>query len=288
MTDRPKIPVVVRRRPPAEASKESAASEARKEGPEPSGTQTIPTPVRGVARPPMDTGERPRPRLGEAPWDRGPKRDFRRDDRGRRPYHVPNAITAPREPITGRDPALTPSRPIMRDAPVVAPSVRTFGSSRRKKRCERESRLRPIRAVREVKPPTPPKPRPPLEVFPIDELTIKVLRAVVESTARNAQLPQAKSDPEFVPGATYRDIRRILALSWPDVRDAVLRARPHQVLKVGRFYGRFGPVFLVSDYGARVLAAADAGEPIPEPPPEIAEALERMREARARWEAEHE
>jgi hypothetical protein len=187
----------------------------------------------------------------------------------------------------------------MREAPVVAPSVRTFGSSKARGGTPAQGlprgrggapwaqdRSKRLRGPREIKPPTPPKPRPPMEVFPIDELTIKVLRAVVESTARNAALPQASTDAEFVPGATYRDIRRVLSLSWPDVRDAVQRARPHQVLAVGRFFGRFGPVFVISEYGKAVLAAADAGQPTPEPPEDIAKSLEIARAARAAWDAQ--
>lgn len=177
----------------------------------------------------------------------------------------------------------------MRDAPVGPATVRTFGSSRRNDRpADRSKRLRTDRSVREIKPPTPPKPRPPMEVAPLDELTTKILRAVVDVTARNAQLPQASADAEFVPGATYRDIRGVLSLAWPDVRDAVQRARPHQVLKVARFFGRFGPVFVISDYGMQVLVAAEAGQPTPEPPPDIAAGLERARAARARWDADHE
>lgn len=267
MTDRPKIPVV-RRRP---------AADGAKEGPDPSGTKTIPTPARGLDRAVLEryvNASEPRP-LDRPPFerDRGPRRNF----------YTPNAIVAPREANP------TPSRPILREAPVVAPNVRTFGSSRAKtggRSFDRSKRL--PRPIREIKPPTPPKPRPPMEVFAIDELTIKVLRAVIELTDRNAALPQASSDAEFVPGAAYRDLKRVLDLPWPDVRDAVQRARPHQVLRVARFFGRFGPVFVVSDYGKAVLAATDAGQPIPEPPEEIARGLESAKQARARWDADHE
>ncbi|MBX7193220.1 MAG: hypothetical protein K1X94_14295 [Sandaracinaceae bacterium] len=268
MTERPKIPVV-RRRP---------SGDAAKEGPDPSGTKTIPTPARGLDRAILE-------RYVQAP-DRPPERER---ERGRRAF-TPNAIVAPREPTAPRDAMPTPSRPIMRDAPIVAANVRTFGSSRAKGgaggRADRSKRL--PRPIREIKPPTPPKPRPPMEVFPIDELTLKVLRAVVELTARNAALPQAANDPAFVPGAAYRDLKRMLDLAWPDVRDAVQRARPHQVLKVGRFFGRFGPVFVISDYGKAVLESVDAGRGIPEPPREIAADLEAARTARAEWDADHE
>jgi len=264
MSDRPKIPVVVRRR--------AASPESTKDGPEPSGTKLIPTPARGIDR---STFEPSSP--GTRDLDRP-----RRDAGPRRAFFAPNAISAPRESSP------TPSRPIMRDAPVGPVSVRTFGSSRRNDRpTDRSKRLRSD-GVREIKPPTPPKPRPPLEVFPLDELTVKVLRAVVDVTARNTELPQASTDPEFVPGATYRDLRRVLSLAWPDVRDAVQRARPYQVLRVARFFGRFGPVFVISEYGEQVLSAAEAGQPTPEPPPGIAAGLERARAARARWDADHE
>lgn len=259
MTERPKIPVV-RRRP---------AGDAAKEGPDPSGTKTIPTPARGLDRAVL---ERYAAAPDQPPAPRAPRRNF----------YTPNAIVAPRESSP------TPSRPILRDAPVVAPNVRTFGSSRAKgggRSNDRSKRL--PRNVREIKPPTPPKPRPPMEVFPIDELTVKVLRAVIDVTERNAALPQA-SDPAFVPGAAYRDLKRVLDLAWPDVRDAVQRARPHQVLKVGRFFGRFGPVFVISDYGRAVVEAVEAGQPIPAPPPDIETGLEAARAARARWDADHE
>lgn len=261
MTERPKIPVV-RRRPPS--------GEGAKEGPDPSGTKTIPTPARGLDRAILE-------RYAQAP-DRPPELDRRAP---RRNVYTPNAIVAPRESSP------TPSRPIMRDAPVVASNVRTFGSSRAKPAGRPFDRSKRLRPVREVKPPTPPKPRPPMEVFPIDELTLKVLRAVVDLTDRNAALPQAANDTSFVPGAAYRDLKRVLDLAWPDVRDAVQRARPHQVLRVARFYGRFGPVFVISDYGRAVLAATDAGQPIPEPPEDIQSSLDEAREARARWDAEH-
>lgn len=259
MTERPKIPVV-RRRPSGDGAKETS---------EPSGTKSVPTPARGLDRAVLERFVQ-----AEVPVERGPRRN----------YYAPNAIAAPREANP------TPSRPIMRDAPVVSANVRTFGSARAKTggsggRADRSKRL--PRPVREIKPPTPPKARPPMEVSPIDELTVKVLRAVVELTERNAALPQASSDTTFVPGAAYRDLKRVLGIAWPDVRDAVQRARPHEVLKVGRFFGRFGPVFVISDYGKVVLAAADAGEPTPEPPADIAERLEKARDARARWDAEH-
>jgi hypothetical protein len=270
MTERPKIPVVVRRRPA-----DTGASKD-KDLPDPSGTRTVPTPARGIMRDgPLLTP------AGGVP-------------RGRA-YHAPNAIPAPRESSP------TPSRPIMREAPVGPANVRTFGSAAARGAPAQgpragggrggawtNDRSKRLRVPREVKPPTPPKPRPPLEVFPIDELTIKVLRAVLESTERNAALPQASADAEFVPGATYRDLRRILSLTWPDVRDAVQRARPHQVLGVARFFGRFGPVFVVSEYGKSVLAAAEAGQELPEPPPDIARSLEAARAARAAWDADHE
>ena len=266
MTERPKIPVV-RRRP---------SGDAAKEGPDPSGTKTIPTPARGLDRAILERYVQ----AAERPVER---------DRGRRQF-TPNAIVAPREPTLPRDAMPTPSRPIMRDAPIVAANVRTFGSSRAKggggRGADRSKRL--PRPIREIKPPTPPKPRPPMEVYPIDDLTVKVLRAVVDLTTRNAALPQASDDPTFVPGAAYRDLKRVLDLAWPDVRDAVQRARPHQVLKVGRFFGRFGPVFVISDYGKTVLEAVEAGRPIPEPPPDIATSLEQARSARALWDAEHE
>ncbi|GAB4196657.1 MAG: hypothetical protein OHK0013_04050 [Sandaracinaceae bacterium] len=277
MTDRPKIPVVVRRRPVQDGA-------STKDVPDPSGTRTVPTPARGVAR---DAVTR------EGAMRDGPLLTPAQGVSRGRAFHAPNAIPAPRESSP------TPSRPIMREAPVTAPNVRTFGSSKvrggrpahgiargRGTPAWGQDRSRRVRAPREIKPPTPPKPRPPMEVFPIDDLTIKVLRAVVESTARNAALPQASTDPDFVPGATYRDIRRVLSLSWPDVRDAVQRARPHQVLAVGRFFGRFGPVFVISEYGKAVLAAADAGQPLPEPPEDIAKSLERARAARAAWDAQ--
>ncbi len=263
MTDRPKIPVV-RRRP---------AADGPKEGPDPSGTKTIPTPARGLDRAVLE-------RYIAAPQPPA----FERDRAPRRNFYTPNAIVAPREPNP------TPSRPILREAPVVAPNVRTFGSSRAKtggggRSFDRSKRL--PRPIREIKPPTPPKARPPMEVFAIDELTLKVLRAVVEVTDRNAALPQAGADPEFVPGAAYRDLKRVLGLAWPDVRDAVQRARPHQVLRVARFFGRFGPVFVISEYGKSVLAAIDAGQPIPAPPEDIQSALEAAKAARAEWDAEH-
>ena len=264
MSERPKIPVV-RRRPAAEGS-----SSAGKDGPDPSGTQTIPTPARGLDRAILERYVQAPDRPADPPRT-SPRRGF----------FTPNAIPAPREANP------TPSRPIMRDAPVVA-NVRTFGSSRAKPQSrpfDRSKRLQ--RPIRDVKPPTPPKPRPPIEVFPIDDLTLKVLRAVVDLTDRNAALPQAASDASFVPGAAYRDLKRVLGLAWPDVRDAVQRARPHQVLRVGRFFGRFGPVFVISDYGRAVLAAAEAGQPLPEPPEDIAVALEAARQARAQWDAEH-
>ncbi len=263
MTDRPKIPVV-RRRP---------AADGAKEGPDPSGTTTIPTPARGLDRAVLEryvnAPERP-----PAERDRAPRRNF----------YTPNAIVAPREPNP------TPSRPILREAPVVAPNVRTFGSSRAKtggssRPFDRSKRL--PRPIREIKPPTPPKPRPPIEVSPLDDLSIKVLHAVADLTARNAALPQA-SDPAFVPGAAYRDLKRVLDLAWPDVRDAVQRARPHQVLRVARFFGRFGPVFVLSDYGKAVLAAVDAGQPIPDPPEDIRASLEAAKAARALWDADQE
>ncbi len=258
MSERPKIPVV-RRRPPPEGGKES---------PDATGAKPPPTPARGIDRSVL---ERFVQAPSEPPRERGPRRSF-----------TPNAISAP------RDASPTPSRPIMRDAPLVA-NVRTFGSARAKPQgrpFDRSKRLQ--RPVREAKPPTPPKPRPPIEVFPIDDLTVKVLRAVVDLTDRNAALPQASTDPSFVPGAAYRDLKRVLGLAWPDVRDAVQRARPHQVLRVARFFGRFGPVFVVSDYGRVVLTAVEAGQPVPAPPEDIAAALEAARVARAQWDAEHE
>jgi hypothetical protein len=269
MSERPKIPVV-RRRPASEAGPSSTIGASAKEGPDPSGTKTIPTPARGLDRAILE-------RYVQAP-DRPPE-PLRNSPR--HGYYAPNAIQAPREANP------TPSRPIMRDAPVVA-NVRTFGSTRSKPQSRPFDRSKRLpRPVREAKPPTPPKPRPPLEVFPIDDLTVKVLRAVVDLTDRNAALPQAASDTSFVPGAAYRDLKRVLGLAWPDVRDAVQRARPHQVLRVGRFFGRFGPVFVISDYGRAVLAASEAGQPIPAPPEDIAASLEVARAARAEWDAEH-
>ncbi len=252
MTDRPKIPVV-RRRSPVDASKDPV---------EPS-EPAQPTPVSGLDRSTLERFTRP------VKQERAPHN-----------YFTPNAFPAPRESTP------TPSRPIMRDAPIVSGSVRTFGSSRIKGRSSDTSKRLP-RAVREIKPPTPPKPRPPLEVFPIDDLTVRMLRAVGELTERNRALPQASTDPTFVPGAAYRDLKRVLGIAWPDVRDAVQRARPHELLRVVRFFGRFGPIFALSDYGALVLAAAESNRPLPEPPPDIAARLEEAREARARWDAEH-
>lgn len=254
MTDRPKIPVVRRR--PAETPKDGV--------PKPDVASSSPTPMSGLDRSTLERFTRPA-----------------RTDRSARTYFTPNAIPAPRESNP------TPSRPILRDAPVASANVRTFGSARAKpgRQADRSKRL--PRPFREIKPPTPPKPRPPMEVFAIDELTVKMLRAVVELTARNAALPQAQEDATFVPGAAYRDIKRVLGLGWPEVRDTVQRARPHEVLTVARFFGRFGPIFVVSDYGKAVIAALDAGEPIPDPPPDIAARLEEAREARARWDAEH-
>lgn len=207
--------------------------------------------------------------------------------RGRAPY-TPNAIVAPRFE-TPRAPSPTPSRPVMREAPITV-NTRTFGSSKPKDREARRSgthKVRRAERVREPVPPTPPAPKAPRKVVELNELSFKTLRVVVAMTARNAALPQATNDPEFVAGATYRDIRRELSVTWPEVRDAVQDLRVHSVLQVVRFFGRFGPVFQISDYGTTVLAALDAGMPLPEPPPEVRVAIEAAKVAYDAWTSAH-
>jgi len=110
-------------------------------------------------------------------------------------------------------------------------------------------------------------------------------RVVVAMTERNAALPQATNDPEFIAGATYRDIRRGLAVTWPEVRDAVQDLRVHAVLQVARFFGRFGPVFVISDYGVSILEALDAEKPLPEPPDDVHLAIEAAKVAYEAWTA---
>ena len=121
----------------------------------------------------------------------------------------------------------------------------------------------------------------------LNELSFRTLRIVVAMTARNAALPQATNDPEFVAGATYRDIRRELAVTWPEVRDAVQDLRVHAVLQVARFFGRFGPVFVISDYGAAILEALDAEKSLPEPPADVRVAIEAAKVAYDAWSAAH-
>ena len=242
MTERPKIPVVVRRK----------AAE---------------TPV---AKP------------VEAPREVEPLR--------RRSPYGPNAIVAPRFEAP-RSPNPTPSRPIMREAPI-AVNTRTFGSGKPKDR-DRDSRRSGTHKVgraersKEPVPPTPPAPRAPRKVVELSELSFKTLRVVVAMTARNAALPQATTDAEFVAGATYRDIRRELAVTWPEVREAVQDLRVHSVLQVARFFGRFGPVFILSEYGSAILEALDAGKPLPEPPSEVRVAIEAAKAAYDAWASEN-
>jgi hypothetical protein len=181
----------------------------------------------------------------------------------------------------------------MREAPI-AVNTRTFGSSKPKDRDrDRDTRrsgthkVRRAERIKEPVPPTPPAPRAPRKVVELNELSFKTLRVVVAMTARNAALPQATNDPEFVAGATYRDIRRELSVTWPEVRDAVQDLRVHSVLQVVRFFGRFGPVFQISDYGTAILAALDAGQPLPEPPEDVHVAIEAAKVAYEAWSAAH-
>jgi len=242
MTERPKIPVIVRRK----------AAE-------------VPEPAKAVEPAP----EPFRPRVGR---------------------YAPNAIVAPRFE-TDRSSSPTPSRPIMREAPI-AVNTRTFGSSKPKDR-DRETRRSGMHKVRRAErtkepiPPTPPALRAPRAVAELNALSFKTLRVVVAMTERNAALPQATNDPEFIAGATYRDIRRGLAVTWPEVRDAVQDLRVHAVLQVARFFGRFGPVFVISDYGVSILEALDAEKPLPEPPDDVHLAIEAAKVAYDAWTAAH-
>jgi len=76
MSERPKIPVV-RRRPSADSPKE---------GPDPSGTKTIPTPARGLDRAILERYVQAPDRPADPPRT-SPRRGF----------FTPNAIPAPRE-----------------------------------------------------------------------------------------------------------------------------------------------------------------------------------------------
>ncbi|MCS6856360.1 MAG: hypothetical protein NZM37_01480 [Sandaracinaceae bacterium] len=262
MSEGSKIPVI-RRRPVSEP-KGTEAGQENQEGAIREGLAT------SSARSSLQDGSRQPGQSGSSKASAG---------RNQKAKPATTAIAAPREEM------ITPSRPILREAPIVPPKSRSFG-----KRSRRYGPRRRRQHARFPRPPRfqmPPKPRPPEPVEPIDERMVRVLRAVVDMTARNAALPRTKEDPDFVPGAGYRDIRRALALTWPEVRSAVRRMKPHGLLKVARFYGRFGPIFVATDYGQAVLEAAEAGQPFPEPPEAVKRALGEAKLAWEKWQAEH-